>query len=259
MEFPEGAEYVALGSSYAAGPGLGDRVPGSPRAAGRSMHSYAHILSERLKLRLTDATFSGATVAQILGTEPGALLQLEGLTTDTRLVTLTGGGNDVGYIGYLVTASMPSLLRTVTGGHKRLVELSDDDAFEAKESALGDNLIALFDEIRARAPKATIAVTDYLTLLPPDDSVGAPPLRREDIERGRRYFQHVNLTLRQAAARAGVLFAEVSAASASHHAWSSDPWTERFVLFGGKAAPYHPNRAGMVKVADELDRLLSGA
>lgn len=36
MELPEGCEYVALGSSYAAGPGLGDRVAGSPWRAARS-------------------------------------------------------------------------------------------------------------------------------------------------------------------------------------------------------------------------------
>jgi lysophospholipase L1-like esterase len=261
MKLPEGSEYVALGSSYAAGPGLGDRVPGSPRLAGRSTHNYAHILASRLKLRLTDMTFSGATVEQILGKEADAtqVPQLEAVTAETRLVTLTGGGNDVGYIGYLVTASLPSLVRAITGGNKRLAELANGVEFERRGSALADNLIALYGAIRARAPQAIIAVTGYLALLPPDDSVGAAPLRREDTERGRRYWNHVNLALKQASARAGVVFADVAAASASHHAWSSDPWTERFVLLGGKAAAYHPTRAGMVEVADALESALANA
>jgi lysophospholipase L1-like esterase len=261
MNLPEGSEYVALGSSYAAGPGLGNRVPGSPRLAARSLHNYAHLLADRLKLRLTDVSFSGATVAQIMGKEAGAssLPQLEAVTSQTRLVTLTGGGNDLGYIGYLITASLPALVRTVTGGNKRIAELSNAADFERKSSELGDNLIALVEGIRSRAPKATIVITDYLALLPPENGVIAAPLRRDDTDRGRRYWERVNLILRQAAARAGVLFADLSATSAPHHAWSDDPWTERFVLLGGKAAAYHPNRAGMTAVADAVETALATA
>jgi lysophospholipase L1-like esterase len=259
MKLPEGAEYVALGSSYAAGPGLGDRAQGSPRLAARSTHNYAHLLAERLNLRLTDVTFSGATVAQIIGKEPGAAAvpQIDAVTSNTSLVTLTGGGNDLGYIGYLITASLPALLRTVTGGNKRIAELSDVAEFERKSSQLGDNLIALVEGIRARSPKATIAITGYLALLPPENGLNASPLRREDTDRGRHYWERVNLVLRQAAARAGVIFADVAEGSAAHHAWSENPWTERFVLFGGKAAAYHPTRDGMAAVADAVETALA--
>jgi lysophospholipase L1-like esterase len=261
MQLPEGSEYVALGSSYAAGPGLGDRVAGSPRLAARSTHNYAHLLADRLKLRLTDVSFSGATIAQILGRDKGATAvhQLDAVTESTRLVTLTGGGNDVGYIGYVATASLPWLVRAVTGGNRRLIELASESEFERKAAALADNLLRLFDEIRARAPGVTIAVTDYLALLPPDGSASAPPLGPDEARRGLRYWQHVNLALRQATARAGAVFADVSVASAAHHAWSTDPWTERFVLVGGKAAAYHPTRDGMTRVADALQAALASA
>ena len=261
MELPEGSEYVALGSSYAAGPGLGDRVPGSHRTASRSTHNYAHLLAEKLKLRLTDVSFSGATIAQILGRERGgsARPQLDSVTAETRLVTLTGGGNDLGYIGYLVLASLPWLVRAVTGSSGRFAAMTDDAEFERKSAALGDDLIALFDAIRARAPRATIAVTDYLSLLPPDSSANAHPLRREAADRGRAYWTRVNLILRQAAARAGAVFADVSTASADHHAWSTSPWTERFVLVGGKAAAYHPTRDGMAFVSNALEGALRSA
>jgi len=261
MKLPEGSEYVALGSSYAAGPGLGDRAQGSPRLAGRSTYNYAHLLAVRLKLRLTDVSFSGATIAQILGVESGAtpVPQIDAVTAETKLVTITGGGNDLGYIGYLVTASLPALVRTVTGGNKRLAELTNAAEFERKGSTLGDNLIALVDGIRSRAPQSTIVITDYLALLPPANAVAAPPLRRDDAERGRAYWDRVNLILKQAAARSGVLFADVSKVSASHHAWSPEPWTERFVLFGGKAAAYHPNRDGMVAVAGTVENVLAKA
>jgi lysophospholipase L1-like esterase len=261
MKLPEGSEYVALGSSYAAGPGLGDRVAGSPRRAGRSTHNYAHVVAHRLGLRLIDASFSGATIAQILGKEEsaGSGRQLDSVSPDTRLVTLTGGGNDVGYIGYLSLASLPWLVRTVTGAGRRLVDLADEAAARRKAVALADNLVELFDQIRSRAPRATIVVTDYLALLPPDGTADAPPLRRDDAQRGFRYWQLVNLTLRQATARAGALFADVSSASLPHHAWSTEPWTERFTLVGAHAAPYHPTRAGMSQVAAAVETALAGA
>jgi lysophospholipase L1-like esterase len=258
MDLPEGSEYVALGSSYAAGPGLGDRVAGSPRLAARSTHNYAHLLAGRLGLSLTDASFSGATIAQIVGAVAGSsgAPQLDAVTADTRLVTITGGGNDLGYIGYLVLASLPTLVRTVIGGNKRIAEFTDDAEFERKSSELGDSLLALVDGIRSRAPRAIIAMTDYLALIPPENGVSAPPLHREDVDRGRRYWNHLNLVVRQSAARAGVVFADVSTASVPHHAWSTEPWTERFMLFGGKAAAYHPTREGMVQVANALEAAL---
>src|SRR5438067_9178958 len=54
---------VALGSSFAAGPGI---RPIADRAAGRSERNYAHLLAERLGAGLTDLTVSGATTATIL-------------------------------------------------------------------------------------------------------------------------------------------------------------------------------------------------
>jgi len=62
MSQPLGASrYVAMGSSFAAGPGLRPRVKGSPRLAGRSHANYAHLVAARLGLDLDDQTYSGAS------------------------------------------------------------------------------------------------------------------------------------------------------------------------------------------------------
>lgn len=52
-----GDRYIALGSSFAAGPRLRPRSPGSPRRAMRSSVNYAHLLAERLGLHLRDASW----------------------------------------------------------------------------------------------------------------------------------------------------------------------------------------------------------
>ena len=66
MPIPAGSRYVAMGSSFAAGPGLPSRVPGSPRRAGRSTGNYAHLVARELGLDLHDVTFSGAATSDLL-------------------------------------------------------------------------------------------------------------------------------------------------------------------------------------------------
>ena len=80
---PAGSRYVAMGSSFGAGPGLRPRAPGSPRRAGRSARNYAHLVAAALDLDLDlglrDVTCSGATTDDISqrgrdggGRRPGA-------------------------------------------------------------------------------------------------------------------------------------------------------------------------------------------
>src|ERR1700722_12018912 len=96
---PAGSRYVAMGSSFGAGPGLTPRAPGSPRRAGRSAGNYAHLVAGALGLDLRDVTYSGATTSALLqSSAAGQPAQLDAVTPDTRLVTITAGGNDVGYL-----------------------------------------------------------------------------------------------------------------------------------------------------------------
>lgn len=108
MPIPAGSRYVAMGSSFAAGPGLPSRVPGSPRRAGRSTGNYAHLVARELGLDLHDVTFSGATTSDLLGpSTSGQAAQLDAVTPETSLVTITAGGNDVGFAPRLTLASLP--------------------------------------------------------------------------------------------------------------------------------------------------------
>ena len=108
-----GSRYVAMGSSFAAGPGIGRRAPGSPRAAGRSSANYAHQVARRLALDLDDVTFSGATTQDMLAaTSAGRPAQIDAVTPATKLVTLTNKTDEVlnalaaagGYLGVCAAA-----------------------------------------------------------------------------------------------------------------------------------------------------------
>lgn len=108
------SRYVALGSSMAAGPGIWPPVIGGPIMAQRSARNYPHLVAKELGLTLVDSTYSGATTAHVLrdrqyGTPP----QIDALDGSETLVTVTIGGNDVGYVPMLMAAGLPRLVRSL--------------------------------------------------------------------------------------------------------------------------------------------------
>jgi len=249
MPIPAGSRYVAMGSSFAAGPGLPSRVRGSPRRAGRSTGNYAHLVAGALSLDLDDVTFSGATTGDILGpSAAGQPAQLDAVTPDTALVTITGGGNDVGYVPRLTLASLPWPVSALPRIQARVSELGDADAADERFAKLALNFTEIGRRVRDRAPSCRVLLIDYLTILPPDgDPPSAPP--PPDIAAWGRSTAARLAATTQAAATDGLEYVAAAAASAEHHAWSAAPWTRRFHLSLRGGAPYHPNAAGMSAVA----------
>jgi lysophospholipase L1-like esterase len=87
-----GAKYVALGSSFAAGPGVATQLG----TCGRSDHNYSHLVAAELGLTLTDVSCGGATIPNIVNsTQRDAAPQIDAVSRDTALVTVTIGGNDI--------------------------------------------------------------------------------------------------------------------------------------------------------------------
>ena len=245
------SRYVALGSSMAAGPGIRPRADGAPWRSGRSARNYPHLVAERAHLELVDVTYSGATTAHVLAeTQNGAPPQLTALNGAETLVTVTIGGNDVGYVPLLTVAALPSIARRLPLVGGRIGELLDRDERERALSRVFDSLCEVGRSIRWRAPQARVLFVDYLTLLPPAGHP-APPLSGEHADLGR----HVAATLEQLTAKAAAAtdceVVSAAAASRDHHAWSRQPWTVKAVVpLPGRPAPLHPNETGMRAVAD---------
>ena len=242
--------YVALGSSMAAGPGIPPRVPGSPRAAGRSARNYGHLVAESLGVGLLDVTYSGATTAHVLHeSQRGAPPQVDALDGTEALVTVTIGGNDVGYVPMLFAAGLPRTTHSVPFLGGKLRGLLDPAARERALVQVGESLVAVGQALRRRAPRATVLFVDYLTLLPPDGTP-APPLRDTDVALGRHIAEVLERLMAEAAAATGCGVVRAAEASLDHHAWSTRPWTTRFGWpVPRRPAPLHPNAQGMRAVA----------
>ena len=245
-----GARYVAMGSSFAAGPGIPHRAAGSPRAAGRSTGNYAHLVARRLGLDLADVTFSGATTKEFLTGSASRPAQLDAVTADTRLITLTGGGNDVGFAPRILLSSLPFPLRDLPPVRRQLASYADPALTGERFTQLRENLLQLAVQVRQRAPRSLLLFVEYLSVLPPDATWPTGLLPADVAEWGRGIARRLSETTQQAAAEAGAIFVPAGAMSAGHHAWSADPWTRRFHLSLHNGAPYHPNAKGMAAVAD---------
>jgi lysophospholipase L1-like esterase len=267
--------YVALGSSMAAGPGILPRAKGAPWGSGRSACNYAHLVAQRLNLDLVDVTFSGATTANILAERRrGAPPQIDALDGSEALVTITIGGNDVGYIPLLMAAAaLGSMARLLPGPHDgphrrraaparllpKIGGLLDRDARDEALAHVGDSLCAVGAAVRRCAPNARVLFVDYLTMLPPDGQ-SAAPLSSADADLGRHVAARLEESTAAAAQATGCGLVRAGQASRDHHAWSSDPWAVGAALpLPWRPAPFHPNAAGMRAVADLVTAQLSAS
>ncbi|MDO2971060.1 SGNH/GDSL hydrolase family protein [Mycobacteroides abscessus] len=252
--------YVALGSSMAAGPGIMPRAQGSPRLAGRSARNYPHQIAGRQGYRLVDVTYSGATTAHILtdshNNDPP---QIDALDGTEELVTVTVGGNDVGYVPFLVAASLPRILRALPVVGRALDALLDPNKREEALAGIGKSLRAVGEQVRDRAPRARVIFIDYLSLLPPEGQP-APPYTLQQSTTGHRIAAALVAATAEAAQATGCEIVHASTASTDHHAWSARPWTTRPAIpWPWRPAPLHPNEDGMTAVADLVVALLNAA
>lgn len=251
-----GAKYVAMGSSFAAGPGIPDYYEATPAPCYRSTQNYAHQLAERLSLSLTDVSCSGATTAHLTGPRGNIPPQLDALTPDTRLITVTIGGNDLGYIGGLTASSCAGLMME-TGVEADCAPLIVPPA-EQTFSDLAQRMDAVAKEVRRRAPEAQLVFVDYLAVLPEAGTCPATPLNDFAADGARYTASRLAEITRTVAGDNGASVITASEFSKGHDACSAEPWMHGYPRPGApiKGTMYHPNAAGMTAVADALERVL---
>lgn len=240
-----GPRYVSMGSSYAAGPGIAPFEEGAPARCARSIRNYAHQLAGRRGLKLVDVSCSGATTANILAPWGEQPAQIEAVTRDTRLVTITIGGNDIGYIRGL--GPSPCLARPD-------LKCPSNVATEEDYVALKAAMTRIVAETRKRAPKAVIALVQYPVILPPAGVCAALPLSEETASAARVKAERLARITAEVARQAGVTLIETDSFSRGHDACAAEPWMNGYPAPG--AAPFHPNLAAMSAIADALDKVL---
>lgn len=256
---------AALGSSFAAGPGI---APVVDAAAGRSGSNYAHLLAEDLGARITDLSVSGATTATIVERPQRVGLrsfppQLGLLPTDADLITITAGGNDLHYVGSLLKCAFTGSLR----GNRWIgpvarrfptPRVARPSAAEVQQAA--DGLARIVEAAKIRAPGARVVLVDYLTLLGEDTEPGRDvPLDRATVEQVRAVGAEVARAFETAAASTGADLVRASTFSVSHGVGAAEPWVNALIPRpSALASSFHPNATGMRAVADAVLTAVAG-
>ncbi|MFJ6900705.1 SGNH/GDSL hydrolase family protein [Streptomyces hokutonensis] len=255
---------VALGSSFAAGPGI---EPVVDKAAGRSGRNYPHLVASRLGARLTDLTMSGATTATILDTPQRTFRgkqfapQIVGIPSDADLITITAGGNDLGYAAGMLRTAWAGWLRSrpltrplASAVERGAVPSATDDETERTAA----RLTRVVEAVSARAPQARVVLVDYLTVLGeatcPEPTT---PFRTAQITAFRHVGSQLEKAFVTAAKRSGVDLVQSSVLSVGHALGSAEPWVTGF-RSSMSPLPFHPNAEGMRAIADAVYGLVTG-
>lgn len=135
--------YVALGDSYSSGDGAGNYSDGSCL---ESANAYGVLWHNAHGGTFTNETCAGATTSDVINSELGPL------SASTTLVTITIGGNDVGFASVMETC--------VLGSDSDCVN-AIDQAEQQAQSVLPGRLDTLLSDIASRAPNAKVVVLDY--------------------------------------------------------------------------------------------------
>ncbi|MER5435526.1 SGNH/GDSL hydrolase family protein [Streptomyces sp. NPDC002588] len=245
-----GDGYVAMGSSFAAGPGILPQQTGSGAAAcSRSLNNYAGIVARDTGADLTDVTCSGATTANILTSAQGAQPpQIDAVTGTTRRVTVTIGGNDVNYLGSLGTYSCQTSGGTSCG-------TVDQTAINQTFEELADRLVNVVTAVHDTAPQAQVYLVNYFTILPDTGTCTDVPLTADQLAFERSVATRLADATATAATATGATLVDLATAGRGHDACSSAPWVETYRPASGRVA-YHPNEAGMEAAAALVESAL---
>jgi len=257
--------YTALGSSFAAGPGISPIVDVHAMRSGRN---YPHVLAELLGAQLTDATVSGATTATILDTPQQTMTgvqippQLQSLPQTADLVTVTAGGNDLRYAGSMLFTAWNKVQPGGPIAEMMGVDFADGipvpGAQDIGRAVAG--LTEIVERARAHAPKARVLLVDYLTVVGDRTAPGPGiPFEREDIDAFRAIQTALEAAYATAAQQSGAELVAVSRASRDHALGSDDPWVSPFAQnLNDTGGSFHPNATGMAAVAALIHDRVTG-
>ncbi len=247
--------YSALGDSYAAGPLIPNQSL-NPLGCLRSDHNYAHLTASAKGLSLTDVSCSGATtddMTEAQNVEPGPNPpQFNGLSVGTDIVSLTIGGNDIGFAEILENCitynpfSTPCKNQYDSGGHDQLAERIENAA---------PKVAAVLQGIHERSPSARVFVVNYPDILPSGYGCWPTvPLGWGDVPYLHATEERLNSMLASEAASHGATLVDWYGPSIGHDSCKSSGtrWVEPLVP-GELAAPVHPNKAGMAGAAAVLE------
>jgi len=252
--------FVALGDSYAAGNLVPSSPSGTPAGCLRSSHDYGADAAAALRVsRYVDATCTSASIKSmtqpeqvLLGTNPP---QFSFLAANDSVVTLTIGGDDMGFAGILKTCAALSFTDLFGNPCQRHFTAGGTDQLVAAINATAPKVAAVLRGIHARARHARVLVVGYPDILPNTGRGCWPlvPFAFGDVPYLRGIEIVANQMLARAAAANGATFVNTYKATIGHDACQAANVKDvEGLIPTSPAYPFHPNRRGEQVIADQV-------
>ncbi|HEU5474148.1 MAG TPA: SGNH/GDSL hydrolase family protein [Actinophytocola sp.] len=220
-------KYVALGDSYSSGTGAGSY--GSSGACKRSANSYPQRWANAMApSAFTFAACSGARTGDILNA------QVNSVTADTALVTISIGGNDAGFADVMITCNTSSDSTCVS---------RNNTAQNYARNTLPGQLDTVYRAIDARAPSARVIVVGYPRMyrLGGGCVLGLSDTKRAAINASADVLAQVTAAR---AAAFGFDFLDARNAFSGHEICATRPYWLHSINLGAVDESYHPTATG---------------
>ncbi|GHG59802.1 SGNH/GDSL hydrolase family protein [Streptomyces griseocarneus] len=254
--------YVALGDSYASGPAI-------PRQTDltclRSSANYPSLIRKELGVTdFQDVSCMGARTDDMWRQQRDTRRppQLDAVRGDTRLVTISVGGNDIDFDGILKRCTHPSSPIPDGNPCQRHFSQRGTDELDKRIDDTAPKVAALLKAVHKKAPRARVAVVGYPAIIG-DDARGCRESLRVadgDVPYLRGTLRRLNAMLRREAFAQGDLYVNTNATTAAHSACRpfADRWIEGIRSTRASAA-FHPNAKGEKAMSEAvLDALVFG-
>ncbi|MBO0868789.1 MAG: SGNH/GDSL hydrolase family protein [Micromonosporaceae bacterium] len=218
--------YVALGDSYASGLGAGSYISSSG-SCDRSTKAYPELwAAAHSPGTFNSVACAGATTSTVVSS------QLSAVTSSTTLVSITIGGNDVGFSTIMTTCVLQGTTACVNA-----VQAGENTA----NTVLPGRLDTVYSGIRSRAPSARVVVLDYPVFYQLGTlCVGLSDTSHKKIDEGINLLDGI---ISAAATRNGVVFADVRSTFVGHQLCSGHDWLHSLNILNINES-YHPTADG---------------
>ena len=217
--------YAALGDSFSSGVGTGSYTLSS--SCRRGVYAYPWLVAQqRPNTSLTFVACSGATTSSLMAS------QIQSVTADTTIVTLTIGGNDIGFSDLIVQCTLADCSAAL------------DSTRASLGTVLGPRLATVYSAIRSRALGASAIVLGYPRIFSTAAGCfGTLGISSTERAKANQLADALDQLSGQRAAAAGLTYRSAITPFTGHAVCSSSAWVNGLNLFN-TVESYHPNRNG---------------
>jgi hypothetical protein len=220
--------YVALGDSYSSGVGAGDYTSSSGDCD-QSTNAYPYLWDGAdSPSSFSDEACSGATTTNVLDDQLGSL------SSATSLVSITAGGDDVGFTSVMETCVLDSTSSCVSAVDNAETEAKDD---------LPAALDKLYGAISSDAPNAHVVVLGYPELYDLSESSGCVGLSTTDRTDLNQAADTLDSVIETQAEDYGFTFVDIRPYFSGHEICDSNAWLHSVNILDVSES-YHPTEAG---------------